>query len=201
MPKKKPVVPSVKRMLRDIATPDGFDRNVHQEPATKWFRAFWVLELTTSDVKVSIDFSGDRTSFALANGHVSFKAPDGWRSYDRYGVEDSFYISNPLMDREPGDPIAQTNEVIRRFIEERIPESLARIARSESVPGIPFSVTPEQKVKISKKLRAGQTHSFMPSGFGTGYTLSPKSDRYSTPDAKLKKFFGVGVWVSTFDAD
>ena len=182
----------------------------------------------------------------------------GRRSFDRYGVEDSFYVENPLKDGptlwhnarvahpdgrlgtvidqgyekgrkvrptailwdgaltpEPfadrvlraqrirrADVSERVNYEIRRIIVERIPAARARLARSERVPGIPFSVTPEQKADIADKLSAGGMYRFTPSGFGTGYTLTGRKNRYGTQHRPLARFFGVAaVWVETFDAD
>lgn len=209
MPSKKVVVPSVARMLRDIVTPKGFKREVTTE-INRWnSKPYKVLVLASPSIKIEIYFTGNRKDFFLADGHVSFKADGGWRSYDRYGVEDSFYIENPLQwvgsRWEDGtDVIARANETIKNFIEVKIPESLALIARSESVPGIPFSVTPERKAAITKALKSKQSNTFMPSGFGIGYTLwTRKIDSFCERGSKeMEKFFGVSpIYISKFDAD
>jgi hypothetical protein len=79
----------------------------------------------------------------------------------------------------------------------------------ESIPGIPFMVSPKSKAEITKKLNNGGFHSFHPSGFGTGYTITCRPPRRRDPwgPQKAKKetqvFFGVKmpIWVQTFDAD
>jgi len=205
--KAKAVIPSEARLMRDILTPDGFEREVSRDE--QWNNN--LLTFTNGEITITIRFfsgEGRRESIFLASGHVEFKVPGGGvRTYDRYGVEDSFYIDNPAQWPEwredgPPDVIVKTNETIRHFIEERIPESLARIARSEQVPTLPFSVTPEQKQGITSQLLSGVSYSFMPSGFGTGYTLHAQRLYMAERSPALQKFFDVPcVYVSTFDAD
>lgn len=264
--KQQQRVPSVARMLRDIATPEGFEREVRTEPKTEWYPAYKVLTLKSEDIEIVIEFSQGRDGYFLACGHVSFDTADGRRSFDRYGVEDSFYIDNPAkaLGKEKlwehqrvvrgaklgtvvsgagyrgntpnrkwvdevviawdegetttyteaqvkrnrivhADVVEQTNATIRRFIEVRIPEARARIARSERVPTTPFSVTPEDKARVVQRLKTDKQYTFMPGGFGTGYTLtrSARTGGYGAKRApQLEAFFGVKpIYVSTFDAD
>jgi hypothetical protein len=75
------------------------------------------------------------------------------------------------------------------------------------IPEIGFHVSPDRKKAIAKKLKGGGSERFMPSGFGTGYTLYGKHVRTSRFGAKvasaaLKKFFDVKtLYVDKFDAD
>jgi hypothetical protein len=88
-------VPTVAKMLKGIVTPDGFTREVYTEPKTQWHPATKCLKLVGPGVEILIVFDGVSDSYSLASGHVSFDSPAGRRSFDRYGVEDSFYIENP----------------------------------------------------------------------------------------------------------
>lgn len=199
----KPAVPTVARMLREIATPEGFEREVRTEPKTQWAPAVKVLVLKGDGIEIEIWFSGGRDSYSLASGHVTFETSAGRRTFDRYGVEDSFYIDNPAKMGGEGDVIQQANEAIRRFVEERVPEARAQLDRSERVPGIPFEVTPERKAAVTEALRGSGRYKFMPSGFGTGYTLTTKATRYGAPAPReLEQFFGLApLYVEKFDAD
>jgi len=265
-------------MLREIETPEGFEREVRVEPKTNWMPAFKVLALTSPDVEILINFyPNSRDSYSLASGHVSFDTPLGRRTFDRYGVEDSFYIDNPrkwidapragdrvvhgkskmlgTVTQGPGyrefgenrkdsysdettivwdsadgagtkvvytkrqlsaskiakaDVIEQANHTIKQILEVRIPEARARLAQSERVPGIPFEVTPERKQEVTRTLASGSAYSFTPSGFGTGYRLFMKRDRYSRgipggserAREETERFFGISpIYVETFDAD
>lgn len=259
-------VPSTARLIRDIKTPEGFEREVRTEPKTNWCPSYKVLTLRSSDIEITIEFFGGpnrRESYFLANGHVSFDSSAGRRSFDRYGVEDSFYIDNPVKwdngrlwegdrvvlgknlgtvkssagykgwgdDRhwvdeiiiawdsgeeetfserqfkrrgiKKADVIEQTNQKIKTFIEVKIPEARERLDHSENVPGIPFMVTAERKAEVISRIQSGQAYTFMPSGFGTGYTLSGHQDAYSKrADKETERFFGVSpIYVNTFDAD
>jgi hypothetical protein len=93
-------IPSVARIMRDIVTPEGFEREIRIEPKTNWSPAIKVLVLKSSDTLIEIWFDAvgkNRSeSYFLASGHVYFDTPAGRRTFDRYGVEDSFYIENPL---------------------------------------------------------------------------------------------------------
>lgn len=200
-------IPRATTIMKGIETPEGFEREQRVETWT-WGpdrREYHVLRLTAPGVEIEVHFDGGRESFALASGHVTFDTPLGKRTFDRYGVEDSFYVDNPGKWGDGRDPIAQANEEIRRVIEERIPEALERLARSEQLPDIPFSVTPEQKRAVTDRLKLGRGYDFVPAGMGTGYTLTtwqPARDPYAKRSPELAKFFDVpDVWVSTFDAD
>lgn len=90
-------VPSISTLLKGIVTPEGFEREETTE-VWRWGQketTYPVLRLTSPDVRIQINFSGGRDSYALADGHVTFDTSQGERTFDRYGVEDSFYIDNP----------------------------------------------------------------------------------------------------------
>ena len=68
-------LPSVARMVRDIATPEGFEREVRTEPKSSWSPSYKVLTFSTPDVVIEIHFSSvSRDAYSLASGHVSFRA-------------------------------------------------------------------------------------------------------------------------------
>lgn len=259
------------KIWRGIKTPPGFNRSLgrpHTDGRGGWTTQTLTLEDATGiKIEIVMELPLQAGSYYLASGHVSYRGPNGKSySFDRHGVEDSFYIDNP--DKRPknfwsgdrvvlgkrlgtlkqtagyrdwgadrhfvdeyevlwdddeqvttysgrqfkrakitrSDIITQTNETIRKFIEERIPESQERIARSESVPGLPFSVTPERKQQIEATLDAGKFYTFMPSGFGTGYRIAArKFASWAKPMPQLDGFFKLKgkkrIWFDTFDAD
>ncbi len=204
--KTKPTIPTLSRLVKGIKTPEGFERSVHTEPKTEWCAAYKVLTLKGDGIEIVVEFNGfDKSwdSWSLASGHVSFSTSQGTRTFDRYGVEDSFYIDNPLKWGTTDDVVEKANEQILAFIETKIPEARARVDRSERIPGIPFDVTPETKARVTEQLKAGTPYRFMPSGFGTGYVLSTKRTRYSKrAERATEKFLSVTpVYVETFDAD
>lgn len=116
-------------------------------------------------------------------------------SFDRTGVEDSFY----------GTDETDINELVAKQ-QARIQASIERIGRSVAVPGLPFSVTPERQAELSNRLNTQGVVSLTPSGFGTGYMLhkkAPRSTRYFKEGSKeLAQFFGLpAIWITTFDHD
>lgn len=123
------------------------------------------------------------------------------RTFDRIGVESSFYFHR-----------TDTVETVRaKFAEHltRIATQRERSARSVTVPEIGYSITPATKAQHTAALKSGSSISFSPSGFGTGYTLTLASRRrtrlgYGTRMAgtALNEFFGVGaLLVETRDCD
>jgi len=67
-----------------------------------------------------------------------------------------------------------------------------------------FNVTAEEKAEITKKLKAGKTHTFRPAGFGIGYTLHTRQRSRWDDRAKpeLEEFFGVPrIWLESIDCD
>lgn len=197
--------PTARAIIKGIATPEGFTRTEEVVPADRGYPAYRQLTLESEDVKIWITFGPDsdrHEAWIFGSGHVEFDTSEGRRSFDRYGVEDSFYIDGPKSSTVDS-PADQANEAIRHALQERIPEVRARLARSVSVPGIPFMLTPEGKEQVASMLRERGTYSFMPSGFGTGYELSTRANGWGGRATKAtEEFFGVGpLWVSTFDAD
>lgn len=210
--KKAVRVPRAATIIRGIETPPGFEREVTIIDLG-WGDVPNVvdcLKLTSPDVRIEIHFTGGRKSYELASGHVYFDTNLGERTLDRTGVEDSFYIDNPLkwsketLERYgSADPIVAANEKIRKIVTETVPQAQARINRSERVPTIPFTVTPERKAEITELLQSGKTHTFTPSGFGTGYRLTTRRSQWTRPGpAELAKFFGVrAVHLERLDCD
>lgn len=256
---RKVRVPTAATIIKGIETPEGFTRSKSTYPkdGRSGYGGFKVLTLESPDTKIELYFDGGRDSYHLASGHVEFDTPMGRRSFDRYGVEDSFYVDNPLkrgevlwagvrvhhgienifgtvvyvpdVDRRltcitwdgsnvpvsydarqlkvqrivEAGPTVQANEAIRKVIEERIPAVRERLAKSEQVPDLPFTVTPEHREQIVATLQNGRSHRFVPSGFGTGYTLTANRSRWARPGSKaLAEFFGLrSIYVETFDAD
>lgn len=132
-----------------------------------------------------------------ASGHTSFTSAQGQRTFDRHGVEDSFYVN-------PGD----TAETMRaRFAEQlaRVEASRARLARSEQVPGLPgsWTMTPERRAEVTAALLAGRGWDLRPAGFGTGYRLSTRrSPLARLASEEAARWFGVQrLFVESMDCD
>lgn len=185
--------------LADLATPDGFAREDVREPQG-WdpepsFPAVqFVGHAGQTTVKVVI---ADVTSeWSVGSGHTAFTTCKGSFSFDRHGVEDSFYV-------QAEDTVAVVDTKVRDQIE-RVVAARARHEVSETVPFVGHVVTPARKAEIAAALRAGRTHNFTPSGFGTGYAVSAKPSgrfvRQAPPE--MAAFFGVPrLYYETFDHD
>jgi len=191
------------KLIKEIAPPPGFTKTITEIPKDNWQMGYTVVELAKDEpndrIKIKMDFYLDtkvKSSWdTVASGHTTFSSAQGDRSFDRLGVEDSFYVN--------GDSTIQSvTEKINEQIE-RIKTSRQRLAQSESIPGLPFLVTPETKASITAKLSSGKSHSFMPSGFGTGYRISKRGGRWAKRcSSETEKFFGVSpLFYETMDCD
>jgi hypothetical protein len=179
----------------------GFTYSIRTE---RWSdKLSWaVLQMKNDDgVTIEIHWMAEPeplTSYSMrGHGHTSFTTSQGTRTFDRTGVEDSFYVSVK-------DDVAAIRKTIERQLE-KIAESRARISNSVPVPGIGFLVTPEAKASVTALLKAGKSHSFTPSGFGTGYRLSAgkrKSSWDRRASSEMEAFFDVSpIWLQTLDCD
>lgn len=142
----------------------------------------------------------DITFWLDGDGTTNFATAQGRRTFDRRGIEASFYWK-PLYAGDERDPLAV------------IPEQLARVAERRAfyenvlkIPGLPsaFVIAPDDLEKLRADLNRGRDRTFTPAGMGTGYTISTKRGRYGRPASKeLVEFLAVKrtVYVESFDAD
>jgi len=128
---------------------------------------------------------------------TNYKAKGKEFTFDRYGVDDSFYYEG--LTKLPKQIDEQR---------ERVKAAQARLALTESfdMGPIRLMLSPETLQAIVTKLKSGKTHTYHPSGFGTGYYFStnPKiKNRWDTAKAssQLEKLVGARVYVSSYDAD
>jgi len=162
-----------------------------------------VVTLAHEDaIKIAVRlFNADATPGQAAGaGSTSFGTAHGWRTFDRAGVEDSFYV-------EAEDTAAAVDEKVAAQVA-RVAESRERIARSEAVPGLPgnWLVTPERKAEIRARLAGGGTHQFQPAGFGTGYAVrTRRAPGYAPLPRETAAFFGlpggVHLYAMPLDCD
>ena len=131
-------------------------------------------------------------------GETQFNTAKGWRTFDRTGVEDSFYWKVLYK----GDKPKPFDEILKEQLE-RIVKSREYATSAISIPGIPFTVSPEGLTKLKEDLKTKGSRSFMPSGFGTGYVLYTRRVAHCRVAPKeLVDFLGVGpIYITTFDAD
>lgn len=128
---------------------------------------------------------------------TNYKAKGKEFTFDRYGVDDSFYYEGL---RALPKQIEEQRE--------RVKTSQARLALTESFDMGPvrLMLSPEALQAIVDKLKSGKTHTYHPAGFGTGYYFStnPKIKRRwdtAKASAALEKLVGARVYVSSYDAD
>lgn len=176
-------------IIKSIPKIKGFIGNWIDDP---YYGKEYVLANKKSEITFTFHQGGD--------GTTSFKTTDGhWRTFDRRGVESSFYW-------KPWDYKGAPKVNLKEMLDEQ----LQRIAASREyfntaiiVPEIGFSVSPANLEKLKMTFKNAGYHSFHPSGFGVGYTVSAKPLRFGKKASKeLMDFFGVApLYIATFDAD
>jgi hypothetical protein len=188
----------VKKFMDALAIPEGFTKTFGTEDYS-WGKEKVlhpsVIFTKGTDIEIKIVITSPTDKYMAGSGHTSFNTKLGRRTFDRRGVEDSFYV-------EPGLDVEKTNAQILRQIE-KVAESVARMERSKAIPVLGFTVTPEAFEEIKAKLAKGKSHTFTPAGFGTGYVISKKRSRFARfCDQQVIDFFGVGaLYQETLDCD
>ncbi len=135
-------------------------------------------------------------------GHTKFKVGESWRTFDRRGIEDSFYHL-PLYKGHVVPPLPEI-----------VTEQLGRIAKSReyaktavTVPGLPngYTLSPDRLGAMKAQLaKANGMARFSPAGMGQGHEVYRKRPHSWAQRAKpeLEKFFGVSpLYVLAFDHD
>jgi hypothetical protein len=195
----------VKKLFEQLECPSGFIKELKladtTKPAPAWEPHRHEIYLGKEDGSTTIRMEfvpGKAGEYYLGTGHTNFKTARGSFTFDRTGVEDSFYIPNEI------DVTAKLHSTIQSQIE-RVGLSRERHNNSETVPGLNggFLVTPEKKTEIATLLREGKTHTFYPSGFGTGYQVSIRlRNRMAHSNRILAEFLGLPmVYVETMECD
>jgi hypothetical protein len=118
------------------------------------------------------------------NGHTKYTHKGGHYSFDRCGVEDSFYNGHDFNI----DPNTQVTEQLAR-----IDEARTRIDNCVSIPVIGRLINKDTLEQARKEFqtRKKASYSSYPSGFGMAYHFMKQQDRWSKrADEKIEKFFG-----------
>ena len=136
-------------------------------------------------------------SYAEPSCETQYMAKGKTFTFDRLGVEASFYFEG--VDKLPAEVTKQR---------QRVKEAQARLASTAefNLGPVRLMLSPERLQQIVDTIKAGKTHTYMPSGFGTGYYFSIRSNirnRFDRAQAspELVKLVGQQVYVSSFDAD
>lgn len=139
------------------------------------------------------------TFYDKGNPHCTtvYKAHGTSFSFDRLGVEDSFYFES--LDKLH----KQFNQQI-----DRVREAQQRLAKSKrmNLGPVTLFMTQESIDAMVAKLKKGETYCYFPSGFGTGYnfTIRFRKQRYQEnikASYELEQLVGQRVFISSFDAD
>lgn len=180
-----------------IKVPDGFTSEVQEgEPYSNGEPKPLVFVLTKADeIVIKFDQGG--------SGHTSYKAAGAWYTFDRRGVEDSFYHQPMFSTDKVKDPNAIVTEQM-----DRIAKQLEYKKTAVQIPGIPFTTSPAGIADLKARLTKNGSITFTPSGFGTGYVIyskKPPARRYSQmrlAPPELNNFLGITpLWIDKFDAD
>jgi hypothetical protein len=147
------------------------------------------IENSTLNIKLwlNYDFSRAKKWYSpMFDGHTSFLLENSWRTFDRLGVGDSFYLNK-------GDNLNESIEKqVKRVLERRA--SVAAGGGYVKIPGLGFQITVSRKNEMINTLAIGKPVSLTPSGFGRGYFISPRHIRNygaKTGSEELCKFFNA----------
>lgn len=156
-----------------------------------------VYVLKNNMMEIRFDQTGaGHTNFNFEEDEVGRRT---WQTFDRRGVEDSFYHL-PLWD---GDKTKYNlNAIVKEQIR-RVGEYFEYRKTAIPVPGIPHTISPDRLAMFKARLKTHGQISFHPSGFGTGYIITTKMNRGAKPAPKaMIEFFGVGeLFISTIEMD
>lgn len=180
---------NLEKALKNFRCPAGYD-------------ARWVTDLYGRGECFQVSNATESITFYVhGDGTTSFDTAQGRRTFDRRGVESSFY----WMKQYDGDSseYAPPAAIIERQLE-RIKESRAKFATAIAIPQIGFTIQPAELENLKKTLESGGSRTFTPAGFGTGYRLSTKWSRSaSQATSELQVFLGIRkpVFVERIDCD
>jgi len=151
-----------------------------------------IMSLPVGDgMRIEMTFSGK-----YVHCETRYKAAGSEFSFDRLGVEASFYFESLDILRK------QFQEQVERA--RKAQQRLASSTKCNLGP-VTLFMTQEAIDNMIATLKAGKVHSYHPSGFGTGYQFSIRniSNRYDRAKAskELELLVGHKVYITAFDAD
>lgn len=175
-------------------------------PVPEGFKTTWRVNEFNHDRNASPDefviYKEDDIEFVFragGSGTTKFRVKDGWRTFDRRGVEDSFYWK-PWNKHSKID----FDDLLKRQFE-RIEQSRKYHETAIKVPDIGFTIAPESLKALKSQLLNKGYITFTPSGFGTGYNIVRRSNRrfgVRRGSTELEKFFGVSpLFIESMDCD
>lgn len=182
----------LKRLVKKVVPPAGVDAawSTQAEADFTSRGEHWRVR-RGDDIEVRFWLHGD--------GETRFRAQGTWRTFERRGIESSFYWIG--WDGEIRDIGELVVEQIKRC-EERI----AYYSTALTIPEVGSTVQPDRLPQLKLTLKKECMLTFPPSGMGTGHIVHTKRPRQTwgvrRATQELEKFFGIeGLWITTFDAD
>lgn len=199
--KKKVDIKLLKDWLKAIPTPEGFTRiqvegkQKYDDMESKSTSKTGYVELISDTIRIifNYDLRVTEMSWTFIDGHTYFKNGSYWSSFDRRGIEDSFYV-DPIPRETP-------QQVVDGQIE-RVKKTLENAKNFIKIPGFNWSIHKDNIEKVKEEIKK-HGHTFAPRGMGRAERLKAKPDRYSRPANKeTAEFFGFKqLWIDDIDWD
>jgi hypothetical protein len=161
---------------------------------TEWRQEEYVMRNQAGDIELVFHCWG--------GGTTRFKIGDGWRSFDRTGVSDSFYWMGLCSKRKVA---ADLSQIIDDQLKDVL-KSRAFHATALMVPMVGYSIAPATLEEHKRRLTSHGLVRFTPSGFGTGYDVVTRRPKHNynvrRATAELETFYDRSpLWVVGFDCD
>lgn len=187
------------KRMKTIKVPKGFTAQLERKRlgySTEEHEVFTLVK--PDDTKIEFWAGGVGSTEFVKEPN---KGGDSWLTFDRRGVEASFY-HEPFGDWDK--EVYDLNKIVKEQLK-RIKEQRKYYQDALQVPGIPFTVSPKELEVMKVKLRRGDFVNFMPGGFGTGYVISTSvRNLHGTKRAtkEMETFFGVSsLFISPIECD
>ena len=133
-------------------------------------------------------------------GSTNFTYEGSSYSFDRRGIEDSFYMGGKHCKYKTLEEAAEAQ--VLRVIERK--KAIKEEGGYVCIPDTTISITNKRKNELIAQLKNTGVCSVYPRGFGTGYTFTTRrQNRWDNPcSPKHCAFFGVTkLYYSTIDCD
>jgi hypothetical protein len=152
-----------------------------------------IFRLAKTKEDDTYDLSHYGSARAIGSTHFIGARTGSWCTFDRRGIDDSFYTGSAT------DPA----EVVREQLE-RIAKCREASVHYISIPGWRYNIHKDQLSEVKETLKQGGSHLFTPHGMGTAHRISirPTCSYASRLPAQTAKFFDAPVlYAETLDWD
>jgi hypothetical protein len=181
--------------MSKLDVPEGFSGEFRRDMPECLHTVNYLLK--KEGVEIMFDITG--------SGHTRFKANGEWYTFDRLGVEDSFYH----LPMYKGQKVPSLNEIVAEQLA-RVENRIAYHKTAVKVPGLPgtWTVAHDKVQELKDQLKANGHITFTPAGFGTGYCVTRRRPagplKYGRSRAKpeLEEFLEFSpLYVENMDCD